>query len=403
MRRSAGWIVAGAWALVAASVSPAAAQAAAASDSAAVHIYLPRDGGSGAGEVARARHTVFGVQPWYSRVDGARLAVTASQPIAETPLTASAIVTYAPVRRMVLGGGGARILLSRAHGLQAVMSATRWSQAVDGTQLDPFDNALRALVTTRETFDYVDLQSLRAGVRLDHGRRGALALELRSDRFRSLGDVAGRGLFTTPHDFRANPAIEEGRAVLARLAFDRDTRRDGAEHLPASWERVLLERADRAWGGDFSYTRGELELGVRSPVSPVTRIEYRVRTGIASSSLPQQRRFLAGGDGTLRGSGGPRATPGGTALLLLSAEATTDVTSDLRVCVFADGGSAWDGWDTIGAQRMQVSAGIGLGWEAHARVYAGRAWAATGQPWFVRFVVRSPFARPIGGLDAGRW
>ena len=268
-------------------------------------------------------------------------------------------------------------------------------------QLDPLDDAVRAVLLTRESYDYFDLEALRAGVVLERRRQGSLTLDLHSDRYRTLTKVARRGLLTTPHDFRANPAIDEGRAVLLRASYLRDTRdvRDGdGDRAPASWERVVVEHADRAWGGDFTFSRAEVELGVRSPLSPLTRLDYRLRAGAGSATMPVQQRFFAGGAGTLRGY--PVKAAGGNALWLVSAEATTDITRDIRALAFADAGTAWQDWKTLGSQKLLVSAGVGVGLGGLTRAYLARAWSAPGRPWSVRVVLRSAFARPTAGLDA---
>ncbi|HYF56414.1 MAG TPA: autotransporter assembly complex family protein [Salinarimonas sp.] len=110
-----------------------------------------------------------------------------------------------------------------------------------------------------------------------------------------------------------------------------------------------------------------LSLDEASRVVLAGRVGLGTILGGDLEDIPANRRFFAGGGGSVRGfayrSLGPRALGepiGGKSLLEGSLEARIRVTDTIGIVPFVDAGTAFEGSLPDGSQRIRVAAGLGL-------------------------------------------
>ena len=95
---------------------------------------------------------------------------------------------------------------------------------------------------------------------------------------------------------RENPSITSGKMRSVTFQYDFNTRTD----LLGWHNTILVEHSNTAVGSDFDWTRVQLHFRYAFPLEN-NRIRTRLLFGFADTSLPQQRKFVIGGLGGLRG------------------------------------------------------------------------------------------------------
>lgn len=234
------------------------------------------------------------------------------------------------------------------------------TDTIDRTGVGALENSLATLMFREDAYDWFRREGLSLGVEIDHRDRLLARVEFRSDELSSLDRrvIAGWG---GRDDFLPNPAIDDGmlRSVFARVRFGTDL-----DHL---WLEFETSDDDLA-ATDFEFTqltaqyRGRLEFGRDG------HFDFRARYGATlQGELPRQRRYLAGGIGTVRGynyqslrEGEGGDGYGGEQMLLLNGEMVLGE-DDLAFALFADAGQVWvDREDDVDFDDLRSSIGVGV-------------------------------------------
>ena len=297
----------------------------------------------------------------YQRVDGLVLGV-APQLLAREPFTPTldGFLTHG----FSSGRWSARLSvlqpLTPGGGMRVHLAAYDRTDTIDRTGVGWFENSASTLLFREDDLDWFRREGLSAGLEFDVTQHLLARIEMRSDTYSSLPRtvIAGWG---GREDFLPNPAIDDGvmRSVFARVRFGSDL-----DHLWLEFETS----DDDLLPSDFDFTQVTAQARTRLRAGRDGRLDLRLRYGAAlSGELPRQRRYLAGGIGTVRGYtyqslllGGPEDLYGGEQMLLANAELVLD-DDDLGVALFADAGQVWADHDAaIDLEDLVASVGVGL-------------------------------------------
>lgn len=274
----------------------------------------------------------------------------------------------------------------------------------DGWLLPQDENSMDAVLFKRDFYDYYRRQgwSLYSA----HNFGGVLHLkgQLAQDEFTSLDnqvDWIVWGNRFAAHDFRANPAIDEGTVNSLRTDVQLDTR-DHRQRPRRGWFiNSLFERAGGFLEGDYEFKRYLMDARRYQPLDRGTRLDLRVRLGSAKGFLPRQYLYDIGGFASLRGYNFKEFS--GDRMVLVNAEYWIDGNShwrhywpadDFDMGVFFDAGSAWFAEDRSDpfaglddlvdkaktGRDIKTSAGFAIGME-DLRLYLAKPLDADGRDW----------------------
>ena len=241
------------------------------------------------------------------------------------------------------------------------LSAYDQTATVDRTGVGATENSLGNLLFREDAYDWFRREGLSFGLEWDVENLALGRIEFRSDDHASLDRrvIAGWG---GRDDFLPNPAIDDGvmRSIFARVRVGSDLR-----HL---WVEFEASDDDIA-SSDFQFTQLTAQTRHRLRIGRDAHFDLRLRYGTTlSGTLPRQRRYLAGGIGTVRGlpyqslrtGAAPGDGYGGEQLLLANAELMLG-DDDMRVALFADAGQVWiDRQDDVALADLEASLGVGL-------------------------------------------
>mgnify|MGYP006277051227 CR=1 FL=1 len=235
------------------------------------------------------------------------------------------------------------------------------SDTMNRTGVGAVENSLSTLMFREDNLDWFRREGLTWGLEADVPERLLARVEIRSDTYGSLDRRVIAGWWGR-EDFLPNPAVDEGlmRSVFARLRVGTDL-----DHLWLEFETS----DDDLLPSEFDFTRLTAQYRGRLRLGRDGHLDLRLRYGTAlSGELPRQRRYLAGGIGTVRGyryqsllfGADPDAVYGGEQQLLANAELVLDE-DDFGFAFFADAGQVWvDRDDPIDLSDMVSSIGVGL-------------------------------------------
>lgn len=283
-------------------------------------------------------------------------------------------------------GGSLRLLLT---GLDR-------TDFTDRTGMDDFENSLATLVFREDGRDWFRREGLGFGVELDVHEWLLARVEARSDTYRSLERRVHAG-WAGREDFLPNPSVDEGvmRSLFSRVRIGSDLR-----HLWIEFEHA----DDDLFSTAFTFTQITAQVRTRLQMGRSHHLDLRARFGTAlAGELPRQKRYLAGGIGTLRGfayqsvlDGGDLtdASYGGERILLANAEYVMGSRSDLALACFVDTGNVWADRDADvfdGEWKTSIGLGLLLDGEGHGlRLDLARALDGSGAP-IVQARLRRPF------------
>lgn len=126
------------------------------------------------------------------------------------------------------------------------------------------------------------------------------------DDYSSLDNEVNWSIFLPKQDFRANPAIDEGRLTGVSLSAELDNvkylRYGRRNFRREGWHVVAdAEKGVPSWDSDFRYARYTLQVVRYQPLSRWENLDLRLWMGTATGDLPAQKSFYAGGISTMRG------------------------------------------------------------------------------------------------------
>ena len=226
-------------------------------------------------------------------------------------------------------------------------------ESQDSWLLTPEENSVYAALFRRDYFDYYQRRGWSLYSRYGHGGQVQVTGRWSRDELSSLdtqGDWSpvdwhlGRWhpLRTrlTRDGFRANPAVDEGRAYSLRLDLQVDP--DHPRWSGRRWRiEGMAEHGGGRLGGDFAFRRFLLDAR-RYMRHGGNDLDMRLRLGRGSGELPRQYLYHLGGFATLRGY--PHKSFSGDRMVLLNVEYWHD-----DVGVLLDTGAAW--YSPEGARR----------------------------------------------------
>lgn len=245
--------------------------------------------------------------------------------------------------------------------IRAHVSVFDRTDTIDRTGVGAWENALATLIFREDAYDWWRSEGLRTGVEFDVRDRVLARMEFRSEDHSSLRRrvIAGWG---GREDFLPNPSIDEGvlRSLFLRVRVGTEL-----DHL-----FLEVEHADDAMlSTAFDFTQLTAQYRTRVRLGRNAHLDLRARYGTTlAGALPRQRRFVAGGIGTVRGyvyqslraGDGPGDGYGGEQLLLGNAELVIG-DDDFAYAVFVDTGQVWiDREDAADLDDVVASLGVGV-------------------------------------------
>ena len=183
--------------------------------------------------------------------------------------------------------------LDPAGHVQLILSGYAETAFTEQTGIGETENFLAAVLFKEDFRDYYRREGFTAQLVLNANRYFRLAAGYRVDDYSSLENKASWSL--GGGEFRPNPSVQEGtmRSVFGQARFGDDN-----ANLRLSYETC----GDDIAGGDYEFEQLTAQIRHQIPLGPDKRMDMRVKYGKALSGwLPNQRRYLAGGLGTVRG------------------------------------------------------------------------------------------------------
>jgi hypothetical protein len=310
----------------------------------------------------------FGLGP-YNRVDGLPLLFDASlksaKPAGGFEISAKPMYRIAAHR----WGWDLRGELRGAWWFDRI-GASYYSKAVtnDLYRMGDFENSIAAALIKEDFRNYYEERAVSLWCELPPVRNVAFGAGFDTARSRSLATRAELTLFGWGKEFRENPPVEEGRANSISFVVTHDTR-DNVESPESGWyTQFVVERSGGALGGDFEFTRWQLNARRYNRLGTKGHLDGRLFFHHGNDPLPRIRHLTMGGVGGLRGY--PDSLPGGDRLVLGSVDFRYLLTEGiphsvlfregLDAVVFFDAGDAKAGPDDLTLRDLKADAGVGL-------------------------------------------
>ncbi len=190
---------------------------------------------------------------------------------------------------------------------------------VEGTeswQLGEPEAGLAALFLHRDYNDYFGRHGASVAGSLGLGRKSRAQVELRDERWASLGVRDVFTVFKNGEPWRDNPGVDDGRVHVGALSVVVDTRNDAWAPLYGWFINAMYENARGRFDSfgassrvrfnpskPVRYGRAFLDLRRYNRISPNAQLNMRLVLGgwVHGDELPLERRFSVGGVGTIPG------------------------------------------------------------------------------------------------------
>ena len=267
-------------------------------------------------------------------------------------------------------GGSLLQPLSPDQALQLKIAGYAMTDHNDQTGIGSTENSLAALLFKEDFRDYFRREGVTVAAVYDNF--GWLAAEggVRADNYESLENHADWSF--ADGEFRANPAIDEG---TMRSLFGRVRLGTQLNHIDLQYEKSgedLLE-------GDYEFEQLTGQIRARLNLGYNPYIDFRLKVGKNfAGALPVQKRYFAGGLGTVRGypfqslleTGEPPVSRsasqvfGGEQMLVANVEYVFDFFGSLQGLLSFDAGMVWsDRSASMDLGDLKSSAGAGIQFE----------------------------------------
>jgi len=252
--------------------------------------------------------------------------------------------------------------------LAIVVEAYDQTDYTEQTGLSDTENSLAAWIFREDGRDYYRREGIALGLVAEPSEEIELRFEMLVDDYESQEVVTHAGWNLGRPNFQPNPAVLEGtmRSLVGEALVG-----DDFHHF---WLRYETSDDDMlSTTTDFAQLTAQYRSRLR--LGRYQRLDFRVKAGgTLSGSLPQQRRYVVGGIGTVRGYGYQSllipdpdrdpATPlpvGGEQMALVNAEYGIGVESDLMLVLLFDSGMAWeDRSASMDLSELESSIGVGI-------------------------------------------
>ncbi len=220
----------------------------------------------------------------------------------------------------------ADVRVGRGRGYSLGVTSYDVVTPVETWQLGEPDASLATLFGHRDFRDYFGRHGAKASATFHMSASSSLGFDWSDERWQSRRERAVYSVFSNGKTWRANPEVDAGRFHLAVARANVDTRNHPVN--PATGWLVLAEyergagsytdvgltspSARQTPSPRVSYGRALVDLRRYNRISPSTQLNARLVLGgwLHGDELPLERRFSAGGIGTLPGFDFRRIDPG---------------------------------------------------------------------------------------------
>lgn len=184
------------------------------------------------------------------------------------------------------------------------------------------------------------------------------------------------GASVSADEYQRVSGVETAYVLGAFGEVRRDTTGNPLDARDGDIVEFRVEPAISAGDATVTFLRSTLEartyesLGADERTTLAARVRVGAITALSGDNedLPPDRRFYAGGGGSVRGYTYnsiypdyrklPNVTPGGEALIEVSAEARRQLGGPFGIAAFVDGGNAFDSWSDAADLRWGVGVGL---------------------------------------------
>lgn len=234
------------------------------------------------------------------------------------------------------------------------------------------ENSLASFFFENDFFEYYQTEGWTVYGVQRLSRYGQVSVGYRNEEHRALERVTHWSLFDGD-GFRDNLGAIEGRLSSVVVALEGGRVRDFREQPRGAAIRLEAEFAD-GFGGDFAFNRYVGDARLYLPVTPISTLSLRLRGGTATGTLPLQKQFTLGGQGSVRAY--PQNLFLGTRMLLANAEYAIgdvpvidydgdDFDADISLLVYGFADAGWTnsrfGDEAFDLDDVLPSAGFGVG------------------------------------------
>jgi hemolysin activation/secretion protein len=234
----------------------------------------------------------------------------------------------------------------------------------DAWKVGSFSNSLAAFFAEEDYLDYYEIEGWSVYASKSITSLGEVSVTYRQDEQFSLDKNTSWSLFDGP-GFRENPLIDEGKmnSVVAHLQAGYVR---GFYSVPRGTALQAEVEFGEDFGGDFAFTRYEVDGRAYLPITYYGSLSLRSRVGYATGEVPFQKTFSVGGIGSVRAY--PQNYFRGTQMFLGNAELAFDdvdlLFGDLQPFGFVDlgwVGTSDDDFLAFNQKELFAAAGFGVG------------------------------------------
>jgi hypothetical protein len=164
------------------------------------------------------------------------------------------------------------------------------------------ENTAAALLIHEDFRDYFGRQGF--GAHIAHtSQKDYLLMQLKveylADRYTSLSKRTEYAIFGGNKVFRPNPPIDEGHMRSALVTAGLSTVSKTSRGQEGWSVFASAEFAARSWGSEFNFSQLLADIRRYQPLGRYDNVNFRLRAGTSTGSIPAQRIFEVGGLGTL--------------------------------------------------------------------------------------------------------
>ena len=220
----------------------------------------------------------------------------------------------------------ADVRVGRGRGYSLGLTSYDVVTPIETWQLGEPDASLATFFGHRDFRDYFGRHGAKASATFHMSASSSFGFDWSDERWQSRRERAVFSVFSNGKTWRANPEVDAGRFHLAVARANVDTRNDPVNPatgwlIHAEYERGAGSYTDagqtspsarQTLSPRVSYGRTLVDLRRYNRMSPSTQLNARLVLGgwLHGDELPLQRRFSAGGIGTLPGFDFRRIDPG---------------------------------------------------------------------------------------------
>lgn len=235
-------------------------------------------------------------------------------------------------------------------------------------RMSDFENTIAAIFFSEDFRNYYEKEAVEGWFELQLLRDLSLGVRFETADNRSRPTMAEFSIFGWNKEFRENPPVDEGRSNSMSIVVTHDSRDNEMAPESGWYNRLIIEKAGDGLGGDFDFTRYEVQLRRYNRIGHRVNLDFRLFFHYGADPLPTIRHLSFGGVGGLRGY--PDSIAGGDRVLLGSAEFRYLVTEGIEksvffrdgldIVAFFDTGDAVAAPDDLSSESLKADVGAGV-------------------------------------------